>query len=98
METTSRRRFRGDDCVNHWLACAWNMVSGRFFPANEKRRGRFISIDTANLDRICSIIREQTFPQICLNDSYAGADLDFCIGEVAKALDGLLPEKSSFEK
>lgn len=98
MDTTSRRRFRGDDCVNHWLACAWNMVSGRFCPANEKRRGRFIAVNTANLGQICGIIRKRSFPQICLNDSNCGPDLEFCIGEISKALDELLPEKSSFER
>ena len=74
METTSRSRFRGDDCVNHWLACAWNLISGRSFPANEKRRGAFITVDRNNIDRICAIIRGQKFPQICLNDSVGGDD------------------------
>lgn len=37
--------FRTDDCVNHWLASSWNMVSGRFCPANEKRRGEFLLLD-----------------------------------------------------
>ena len=98
MDATSRNRFRGDDCVNHWLACAWNMISGRFFPANEKRRGRFITVDADGVGQICGIIRRQSFPQICLNDSGCGPDLESCIGEVSKALDELFPEKSSFEK
>lgn len=45
MERTSANRFRTDDCVNHWLASSWNMVSGRFCPANEKRRGEFLLLD-----------------------------------------------------
>lgn len=97
METTSRSRFRGDDCVNHWLACSWNMISGRFFPANEKRRGAFVTVDKNNIDRICAIIRGQDFPQICLNDN-VGDDLEYCMTKVAAALDELLPGKSSFEK
>lgn len=98
MERTSRSRFRGDDCVNHWLACAWNMVSGRFFPANEKRRGEFITVTPADLDRIRAIISRQSSPMICLNDNSDGGELDVCIEKIAEALNGLLPDKSSFEK
>ena len=53
MERTSQSRFRTDDCVNQWLISAWDMVSGRFYPANEKRRGRFVMFDTENIDRSC---------------------------------------------
>ena len=98
LETTSRSRFRSDDCVNHWLACAWDLFSGRFHPANEKRRGLFIMIDEADLPRICGVIRKQTFPQICLNDKISGPELEKCLAEVAEAFEELLPERSSFEK
>lgn len=98
MDTTSRSRFRRDDCVNHWLASAWDMISGRFFPANEKRRGKFITVNADQIGQICAIIRRQSSPQICLNDSGCGADFDLCRDEVSGALAELLPEKSSFEK
>ena len=98
MDITSRSRFRSDDCVNQWLAGAWDMVSGRFYPANEKRRGLFITINMDNLSQICHTIRQQSSPQLCLNDKGNPADLEPCFREVYQSFEELLPEKSSFEK
>lgn len=98
MERTSKNRFRTDDCVNQWLISAWDMVSGRFYPANEKRRGRFVTFDVDNIDSICDLIRKQACPQICLNEKGSCQNLELCVKKVAAALGELLPEKSSFEK
>ena len=98
MDITSRHRFRDDACINQWLACAWNMITGRFYPANEKKRGLFIMVNPDNLSQICNTIRKQSSPQLCLNDKENTPDLDHCFSEVAKEFDKLLPEKSSFEK
>lgn len=98
MDISSRSRFRNDCSVNQWLACAWNMVSGRFYPANEKRRGIFISIDTNDLDKKCSMITQQKYPMIAVNDRNEIPELEQCFLETAKAFDEVLPEKSSFEK
>ena len=98
METTSRNRFRSDDCVNHWLACAWNMISGKFYPANEKRRGLFVSISPKDIAQLCESISQQSFPLICWNDKEGTSELEQCFVDVSRAFDKLLPEKSSFEK
>ena len=98
MDATSRSRFRGDNCVNHWLACSWNMISGNFYPANEKRRGLFVTVDAAHLDKICDTIRTQSLPEICLNDKGSIEEMERCFAKVSQAFDRLLPEKSSFEK
>ena len=98
MERTSKNRFRTDDSVNHWLASSWDMVSGRFSPANEKRKGEFILLDINNVDRICNLIRQQSCPQLCLGEKGGNQNLEYCVKEVANAFRELLPEKSSFEK
>lgn len=98
LERTSQSRFRTNDCVNQWLASAWNVVSGRFYPANEKRRGEFITLTDQTLEMACGVIRSQATSQICLNDKGVNADSDRCFGEIAKAFESILPEKSSFEK
>ena len=98
MERTSRSRFRIDDGVSHWLACAWDMVSGRFFPANEKRIGETFVLDERNLGRVCAAVRGQAYPQICINDTERMSDPGRCFGEVAKAFEDILPGKSSFER
>ena len=102
MDATSRSRFRSDDTVNQWLVSAWNMVSGRFYPANEKKRGIYFCFgrDLDGLSRICDVIRRQSSPQLCLNDkaNEASDEMEECIREVSRAFDSILPEKSSFEK
>lgn len=98
MERTSRNRFRSDDGVNQWLACAWNMISGKFYPANEKRRGLFALISQKDIAQICKCISQQSFPLICWNDKEGTPELEQCFAKVAKTFDKLLPEKSSFEK
>jgi hypothetical protein len=98
MDKVSRYRFRNNDCVNHWLACAWNMVSGRFYPVNEKRKGVFVGINTGTLPLICEIIENGLHPQICLCDKGNAPDLGRCMDEITRTLDKLLPDKSSFEK
>ena len=98
MDRTSSHRFRSNDCVNHWLACAWDMISGRFYPANEKRRGMFVLINADNLPRIRDVIKRQTFPQLCWNDKEYTTETEQCFLELSKAFDTILPDKSSFEK
>ena len=98
MDLAARNKFRNDNSVNQWLACAWNMVSGRFYPANENRRGVLITINSDSLSQICNTITRQRLPQLCISDRENTPDLDQCFSEVAKAFDKLLPEKSSFEK
>ena len=98
MDKTCRHRFRSDDCVNQWLACAWNMTSGRFYPANEKKRGLFIQINRDNLPRISDVIHRQSIPQICLSDGRCDNELDSSLDEISRGFEKMLYEKSSFEK
>ena len=98
LDRISRHKFRTDDCVNQWLVSAWDMITGRFQPANEKRMGRYIGLDEQNLDEACEIVRRQKYQQLCLNDNGAVKDPDYCFAQVAKAFESILPGKSSFEK
>ena len=98
MDKTCRNKFRCDDCVNQWLASAWDMVSGRFWPANEKRRAFFSVIIADNLSQISDVIDRQSFPQLCLTERTCDEKLFNCTEEIAGRFEKLLPEKSSFEK
>ena len=98
MDATSRSRFRSDTTVNQWLASAWNMVSGRFYPSNEKQRGVFVLVNRNNLSRFCDVIKQQSTPQVCWNDKGCSLEMEECFHEISQAFDNILPEKSSFEK
>lgn len=98
LERTSRNRFRTDDCVNQWLCSAWNMVSGRFYPTNEKFRGTFFTLGKDELSEICDDIRLQKSPQVCLNDKGCNKNHVDCFAKLAEAFEDILPTRSSFEK
>jgi len=98
LDITSQHKFREDDCVSHWLACAWNMVSGRFKPTTENKRGQAFYLNSKTLPGICEIIKNQSLPQISLSDPDDDDDPRGCFMEIGKALNSILPEKSSFEK
>ena len=98
MDATSRTRFRSDDSVNQWLMSAWNMISGRFCPANEKRKGQYFDINMRTLAQICDSIRRQSFPQLCVSDRVSGPEMEQCFAELGRTFEILLPDKSTFEK
>ena len=98
MDLTSRHKFRCDDEVNQWLACAWNMISGRFYQANDKWRGKDFYVNSGTLTEICDSIKQQSIPLLCLTDKENSPEIDRCFQEVSRAFNELLPEKSSFEK
>ena len=101
MERTSRHRFRSDDCINQWLLCSWNMVTGNFYPSNEKRVGNYIGLEKGNLDVACRMIVEASRPQLCINDSGWNeneSDFNECVTALGKAFEEVFPQKSSFEK
>lgn len=98
LDRTSRARFRGDNDVNQWLLSSWELVEGKFHPANEKRMGFACGVRDADLGRICGAIKRQEKPQICMNDSEDVADPERCFAALADAFQTILPEKSAFEK
>lgn len=97
MEETSRQRFRTRNQINHWMLCAWNQMKGSFYPCRPYSRGCHINISTQYLEGVCNIIKTQSQPQICLNDSEHNDNPELCFAEIRKAFETILPEKSSFE-
>lgn len=97
MDATCLHRFRSDDQVNQWLFCAWNQAKGRFFPDKGNRRGRSIQIVAPYMEGIISMITEQSYPQLCLNDVSDNTDAEYNAEQIISAFDRVLPQRSSFE-
>ena len=97
LDLTSRHRFRNDDDVSQWLLSAWELVTGKFHPANEKRIGRYFGIREGNLAMACEAVRKRRWLQICLNDADNAIDFRHCSEMLSGAFESILPEKSSFE-
>lgn len=98
MENTCSHKFRSDDQVNQWLAIAWNLAKGCFYPANGKTRGRIYNISTKNINDVEAAIKGQWYPQVCLNDSERNDNPERCSQIIMEAFGEILPDKSSFEK
>lgn len=97
MEATSMQRFRTWDQVNQWLVCSWNQASGYFYPARPYSHGSHFNVTTGQLEEVCQYIRNQSLPQVCVNDSAANDNPEEVFLAVRMAFDAILPEKSSFE-
>ena len=97
MEATSMQRFRTWDQVNQWLVCAWNQASGAFYPARPYSHGSHFNVTTGQLEEVCQYIRNQSLPQVCVNDSAANDEPEAVFRAIRMAFDAILPEKSSFE-
>ncbi len=98
MDNTCRNKFRTDDVVNQWLACSWNMISGRFYPAHENRRGYFRKLYRHSFPEIYDVIKQRSFPMIGLGEGESSDIMEVCYHDISELFDKLLPERSSFEK
>jgi len=99
LEQTCVQKFRADNQVNHWLMCAWNQAKGCFAPTHGRGRGYSIGIDLRTIECACEIVKTQSQPQICLNDTgINNVEAENCWMQLAEAFESAFPNKSSFEK
>ncbi len=97
LDASSRQTFRSNDQVNHLMFSAWNQASGKFYPAKPYSHGSHFNVSSSQLDLICTLIKGQSTPQICVNDSENNDDPEKCFRGLKDAFDAILPDKSSFE-
>ena len=98
LDVSCSHKFRSDDQVNQWLAVAWNLAKGTFHTIHEKGRSLIVNISPKRIDEIDATIRQQKYPQICVNDSQFNTDPEKCSQVIHCAFESILPMKSSFEK
>ena len=97
LDISCSHKFRSDDQVNQWLAVAWNLAKGTFYPVHEKGRSLIVNISPKRIDEVDATIRQQKYPQICVNDSQFNTDPEKCSQVIHCAFESILPMKSSFE-
>ena len=76
----------------------WQIASGNFVPIKENKLGVKITIQAENKE-LLSIIENQKYPMVCLNDMGRTSAEDFSRvrDQFNKAFESILPEKSAFE-
>ena len=111
LNRVSASKFRSNTDVNQYLFRYWQFASGRFSPDTAKnafRRRKYVELRTmSDVEKACTDIESDNYQMYCLNDSMAkgrfterdptSEEFDRAIKSVKKALDSLLPNKSSFE-
>lgn len=95
MDAVSRERFRSKNDISQYVIRDWEKLKGNFVPRNMHRNFRYIEVSS---DKAEKLIRRQTAPIVCINDSYYEFDFDKKAAAIRDALDSIMPEKSSFEK
>lgn len=97
LDHASSFKFRSDEQLNQWLFCAWNQALGRFYPCRPNSMGRRIHLSPENVKWICGVIKGQSMPQVCLNDTIKNTEPERCSELILEAFNHILPKKSLFE-
>lgn len=95
LETTSASRFRSPSDTNVWLFKYWQIASGQYAIGNPKLGGLF-SLDNAGPD-FWKLLNSGKYQIMCINDGHNVQDEEQVMTDFVKAMDQLLPDKSSFE-
>jgi receptor polysaccharide phosphotransferase wefC len=95
LEGTSASRFRSPSDTNVWLFKYWQIASGQYAIGNPKLGGLF-SLDNAGPD-FWKLLNSGRYQIMCINDGHNIQDEDQVMTDFVKAMDQLLPDKSSFE-
>lgn len=95
LEKTSASRFRSPADTNVWLFKYWQIASGRYAVGNAKLGGLF-SLDDAG-PALWQLIASHKYKIMCINDGFQVKDEEQVMADFIAAMEGLLPDKSSFE-
>lgn len=97
LTAVSTHRFRSRGDVSQYLFREWQKLSGNFCPGNITRDFAYFNISEDNT-KLLKVLRGQKRRVVCLNDSYELKDTERIRRELQEAFQGVLPEKSGFEK
>ncbi len=111
LEKTSYSKFRGNQDVNQYLFRYWQLVKGNFYPAkaskfiNKRKHLELRSLEDCKI--AASDIISGNYEMYCLNDATSkgrytketmnNKNFEESKALIIKALEQLLPKKSSFE-
>jgi len=96
LRSTSRNRFRTNDDVNQWLATWWQVANGAFQPYVVDNV--VDDVTDSSIGYLCRLIASQRHDMVCLNDPADGVDFAMLSQKLKDAFDGILTEKSGFER
>lgn len=98
LHETSLRKFRHIKDVNQYVMKIWQIVSGKFYPANITKISKVFSDFPAEQQALEAAIRNQKYSMICINDTEACKNFEQVRDGVIESFNTILPNKSSFER
>ena len=96
LDGTCMDKFRSMGNVNQWLMRYWQLCEGNFIPRRTLGKSYVVTIE--NYRDIANVIKNRNQQMICLNEQCNEDEFEIIRDEINRALEELLPQKSSYEK
>ncbi len=93
----SSHRFRSEGDVTQYLFREWQKLSGNFCPANVQRGFQYCDVSPEN-GALKRALKDKRKKIACVNDARVEGDFDRIKQELHALFQGILPERSSFER
>lgn len=98
LDRACSHRFREPVDVSSRLVSFWQIVKGDFYPRSPHvGLQTFLSNDNEHNRYVFDLFRNRKYKLLCVNDEYSGDFFDDIKAEWLDVLDGVFPDKSSFE-
>lgn len=96
LSQTQHHRFREDTDLTQMVFRFWRMCEGTFYP--RRSRGRYWNLDDMSVIKpVCDAIKKQTYPEICINDTWKDDGFEAAKQQIIDAFQSALSEKCQFE-
>ena len=94
---TQHHKFRHEDDLTHLVFRWWRMCEGDFYPRRSK--GKYFALkDKKSLNKIVRAIKNNKYPEICINDCWESLEYEWAKDKLIDAFEKILPEKCEYEK
>lgn len=97
LREVSSHRFRDITDVNQYMFRFWQLMSGKFHPANIAKGTCRYTISDGSVEKLSTAIKSQKCDILVTADSDNVSDFKSLVSQINAAFDIILPEKSSFE-
>lgn len=97
LREMSANRFRSGSDVTPYLFREWQKLSGNFHPRNIQKSFGYFDVGEDN-SRLVRALREKKKKVVCVNDGQVQGEFESIQAQLQGAFEGLLPERSSFER
>ena len=98
LREVSSHRFRDITDVNQYMFRFWQLMSGKFHPANIAKGTCRYTLSDDSVEKLSAAIKSQKCDILVTADSDNVSDFEALVARTNAAFDTILPEKSSFER